>query len=101
MVIGYGGSLVEVIDRTVMFPAPFDEAEAADLLRELGVPLCPRQRRRRSDDVERALAPLYRLVAAVSQFAWAARDTMAELDLNPIIVDRSTGVPTIVDVLIA
>ena len=40
-------------------------------------------------------------MAGVSQFAWAARDTMAELDLNPVIVDRTTGVPTIVDALIA
>lgn len=100
VVVGYGGALVEVIDRTVMFPAPFDEAEVAELLRELGVPRALANGRA-FDDVDRALAPLYRLIAAVSQFAWAARDTMSELDLNPIIVDRSTGVATIVDALIA
>jgi len=104
VVIGYGGALVEVIDRTVMFPAPFGATVAAELLREIGI---EQAFAADTDDAEAAvdrdqrLAPLCRLVAAVSQFAWAARDTMAELDLNPIIVDRSTGGVTIVDALIA
>jgi acyl-CoA synthetase (NDP forming) len=106
VVVGFGGSLVEIIDRTAMFPAPFDEAIAADLLREIGVDraLGPEFAEFAGSgvaDIDRALAPLHRVVAAVSQFAWAARDTLGELDLNPIIVDRSTGAPTIVDALIA
>ena len=95
VVIGYGGALVEFIDRTVMFPAPFGAATAADLLREIGV---GRALGEASGD---RLGPLSHLVAAVSQFAWAARETMAELDLNPIIVDTATGQATIVDALIA
>ena len=95
VVVGYGGALVEVIDRTAMFPAPFGEATAAELLREIGVAAALGH-----SGYER-LAPLCRLMATVSQFAWAARDTMVELDLNPIIVDRATGRPTIVDALIA
>ena len=106
VVVGFGGALVEIIDRTAMFPAPFGEAVAAEMLREIGVdralgPEFAEFTGMGPDDVDRALAPLYRLVAGVSQFAWAARDTMAELDLNPVIVDRTTGTPTIVDALIA
>jgi acyl-CoA synthetase (NDP forming) len=106
VVVGFGGALVEIIDRAAMFPAPFGEAVAADMLREIGVdralgPEFAEFTGLGPADVDRALTPLYRLVAAVSQFAWAARDTMAELDLNPVIVDRTTGVPTIVDALIA
>ena len=95
MVVGYGGGLVEIIDRTTMFPAPFTPATAAGLLDEIGV-----SRALAAVD-PKGLAPLHRLISAVSQFAWAARDTVTELDLNPIIVDRTTGTATIVDALIA
>jgi acyl-CoA synthetase (NDP forming) len=88
VVVGYGGALVEFIDRCAMFPAPFGDAVAADLLREIGL-------------AEVEIDPLCHLVALVSEFAWAARDTMVELDLNPIIIDRATGQATIVDALIA
>ena len=37
VVVGFGGALVEIIDRTAMFPAPFGEAVAAEMLREIGV----------------------------------------------------------------
>jgi acyl-CoA synthetase (NDP forming) len=95
VVVGYGGGLVEVIDRTTMFPAPFTAAIAAQLLDEIGV-----SRVLGAVDPEQ-LAALHRLIAAVSQFAWAARDTVTELDLNPVIVERTTGAATIVDALIA
>jgi acyl-CoA synthetase (NDP forming) len=98
VVVGYGGALVELIDRTTMFPAPFDEATAAELLAEIGIPRALGIADGHNDP---RLAPLYRLVAAVSQFAWAARDTMTELDLNPIIIERTSGAATIVDALIA
>jgi acyl-CoA synthetase (NDP forming) len=98
VVVGYGGGLVEIIDRTTMFPAPFDAATAGELLAEIGV---PRALGGSGGIDDRRLAPLHDLVAAVSRFAWAARDSVAELDLNPVIVDRATGNLTIVDALIA
>jgi acyl-CoA synthetase (NDP forming) len=90
VVLGIGGELVEILNRTVAYPAPFGPATARRLLTELGV-------HRVVDD----LAPLADVVSRVSAFAAGAADLVAELDLNPVIVERRSGRVHVVDALLA
>jgi acyl-CoA synthetase (NDP forming) len=90
VLIGLGGELVEVLNRTVAYPAPFGLPTAHRLVAELGI-----------DRVVTDVGPLAQLASDVSQLAAAASDLIAELDLNPVIVERASGRPHIVDALIA
>ena len=65
VIVGYGGALVELINRTAMFPAPFDDALATELLHEIGVA---------SIVADGRLGTCARLVAEISQFAWHTRE---------------------------
>ncbi len=82
VVVGLGGVLVEVLADTALAPAPVSTAEARALLDRLrgarlldgfrGGPAVARTR-------------LAAVIAAVSRFAADHRDTIAELDVNPLI----------------
>ena len=83
VVFGMGGVLAEVMHDVAYRVAPFDEAEARAMVGELrtcavfgGVRGAP------PADVDALVATLVR----ISEFAWAQRATVSELDINPLLV---------------
>ncbi len=97
VMVGAGGVATELFQDTAYRLAPVDQAEAAAMLREL--------RSARLLDGFRGAPPsdipaLARLVALVSRFADAGRATVAELELNPVIVHPAGQGCTIADALL-
>jgi len=83
VMFGLGGVFVEVMKDVAFRLAPFDEAEAAAMIRDTrGFALLDGARGRPKADV-RALA---KALAAVSRFAAAAGDSLDSLDINPLAV---------------
>lgn len=87
---GLGGIFAEVLHDVTYRVAPFEPAEALEMIGELrGRALFDGVRGRAALDVD-ALAEA---VAAVSRLAWDFRDRLAELDINPLFVrPRGHGV---------
>jgi acyl-CoA synthetase (NDP forming) len=82
IVVGLGGILVEVLKDTALAPAPVTPFEAEGLLRQLkGVKLLEGFRGMPGADIER----LAQVISDVSRFVADHRDTVAELDVNPLI----------------
>ena len=95
IVVGLGGILVEVLGDTALSIAPVTPAEAEGLLRQLkGVKLLEGFRGMRAVDLKR----LARAVSDVSRFAADHRDSVSELDVNPLIctADRITAVDALI-----
>ena len=95
IVVGLGGVLVEVLKDTALSPAPVSEAEAMGMLRSLkGVKLLEGFRGMAAVDVDR----LATVISRVSRFAADHRDSVAELDVNPLICagDRITAVDALI-----
>lgn len=95
IVVGLGGVLVEVLKDTALAPAPVTPAEAEAMLRGLkGVKLLEGFRGMPAVDISR----LAQVVSDVSRFAADHRDSVAELDVNPLICagDRITAVDALV-----
>jgi len=95
VVVGLGGILVELLQDTALAPAPVSHNEALALLAQLkGARLLDGFRGMPSVDRDR----LADVICRVSAFAADHRDTIAELDVNPLIC---TGAQiTAVDALI-
>lgn len=87
---GLGGVFVEVFKDTALLPAPVSEAEARGMLESLrSLPLLSGYRGAKPRDIE-ALA---KTIARVSEFASAHRDSLRELDLNPVFIyEQGRGV---------
>lgn len=83
VVVGAGGIYTEILRDTSCRIAPFGEATAREMLDELNC-------RRILDGVRGGpaldVAAVAKSLAALSQFAWAARDVVQEVDVNPIFV---------------
>jgi acetyl-CoA synthetase len=95
LVVGLGGILVEVLKDTAIAPAPVTPAEAEALLRQLkGVKLLEGFRGMPGADIGK----LAKVISDVSRFSADHRDTVAEMDVNPLIC--SGGRITAVDALI-
>jgi len=91
IVVGLGGILVEVLNDSALSPAPVTPSEAEDLLRQLkGVKVLEGFRGMPAVDLKR----LAQVISDVSRFAADHRDTVAELDVNPLICagERITAV---------
>jgi acetate---CoA ligase (ADP-forming) len=91
IVVGLGGILVDVLKDTAISPAPVSVQEAAGMLRSLkGVKLLEGFRGMPGVDMDR----LAQVISDVSRFVADHRDTVAELDVNPLICagDRITAV---------
>ncbi|MDR3531998.1 MAG: acetate--CoA ligase family protein [Rhodopila sp.] len=95
IVVGLGGILVEVLKDTALSPAPVTPFEAEGLLRQLkGVKLLEGFRGMPGVDIQR----LAQVISDVSRFAADHRDTVVELDVNPLICagDRMTAVDALI-----
>jgi len=95
IVVGLGGILVEVLKDTALSPAPVTPLEAIALLRQLkGVKLLEGFRGTEAVNMDR----LAEVISKVSRFAADHRDSVAELDVNPLICagDRITAVDALI-----
>jgi acyl-CoA synthetase (NDP forming) len=95
IVVGLGGILVEVLQDTALASAPVTPLQAEDLLRQLkGVKLLQGFRGMAAVDMPR----LAQVISDVSRFAADHRDTVAELDVNPLICagERITAVDALI-----
>ncbi len=90
VLVGLGGVFVEIFRDTALLPAPFDRSEAGRMLESLkAIPLFRGYRGKAPLDLE-ALADM---IANVARLASDKRDTLAELDINPVFVyERGQGV---------
>ena len=95
IVVGLGGILVEVLKDTALAPAPVTPSEAEALLRQLkGIKLLEGFRGMPAADIGR----LSIVISNVSRFAADHRDSVRELDVNPLICagDRITAVDALI-----
>lgn len=90
VLVGLGGVFVEIFKDTALLPAPFNNDEALQMLNELkALPLFKGYRGRQELDIE----ALSEMIAKVSQLANEQKDTLAELDINPVFVyEKGQGV---------
>jgi acetate---CoA ligase (ADP-forming) len=91
IVVGLGGVLVEVLKDSAIAPAPVSAHDAEGMLRRLkGVKLLEGFRGMPAVDIGK----LSRVISDISRFVADHRDTVAELDVNPLICagDRITAV---------
>jgi acetate---CoA ligase (ADP-forming) len=83
VMVGLGGIFAEVLRDVALQVAPVSEAQALGLLRSLkAFPLLDGARGRPHADVQAAA----QAVAALSRFAACHADTVAEIDINPLVV---------------
>jgi acyl-CoA synthetase (NDP forming) len=95
VVVGLGGILVEVLQDTALAPAPVSPADAHALLRQLkGAKLLHGFRGGPAVDQDK----LAGVISAISRFAADHRDSIAELDVNPLICagDRIIAVDALI-----
>jgi acetyltransferase len=83
VVVGAGGIYAELMRDSSCRLAPFDEAVARQMLDELRCrPILDGARGKPALDVEATSKAL----AALSRFAWEHRDSVSEIDVNPLFV---------------
>ncbi|WP_428535982.1 acetate--CoA ligase family protein [Rhodopila sp.] len=97
MMLGFGGTTVELFGDVVHAPAPLDEAEATRLILSLkAARLLTGFRGAEPID----LAPLAALVAALSRAALTLTDQVREFELNPVILHADGSGLTVADALL-
>jgi len=95
LAFGTGGILVEALADVAIRPLPLQSGEAAGMIAETrAAKLLAGHRGRPPADV----GALARCLTALAEFAWAEREHVAEIDVNPIIVNERGAV--VVDALI-
>lgn len=83
VMFGLGGIFTEIMKDVTFRLAPFDEAEALEMIRSIkGFPLLDGARGRKKCDQ----AALAKALANLSVFAAANRDVLASIDINPVVV---------------
>ena len=97
MMVGYGGTTVELFADVAHSPAPVDEAEAKRMIRSLrSAKLLSGFRGAAPID----LAPVAKLLAALSRAALTLAAQVAEFELNPVILHADGSGLTIADALL-
>ena len=80
---GLGGTAVELLDDTALRVLPLRDGDAAAMIDEIrGAPLLRGFRGQPPADVEALIG----CIETLAGLAWAERDHLAEIDLNPILV---------------
>ena len=95
VMVGSGGIFAEVLRDVAVRPLPLDEADAREMIESLrGYALLKGARGRAPANVD----ALVDVVMAVARLATVGGDRIAELDLNPVIVnaDRAVAVDSLV-----
>ncbi|MFZ1813516.1 MAG: acetate--CoA ligase family protein [Rhizobiaceae bacterium] len=87
--IAPGGVFVDLLDENVLLMAPFSPKEAAVAIKRLRAARLMSGFRERPILASQALA---HAAAALSRLAWDLRDTLAEVEINPIIVGAGTAI---------
>lgn len=78
---GLGGVFVEIFKDVSLYPAPLNHKEALEMIRSLkGYPLLTGYRGGKEQDIE----ALVDLVVKVSDLAVENKETIAEIDINPV-----------------
>jgi len=94
---GAGGILVELLDEVALRPLPLLEGDAEAMVAETrAVKLLGTVRGRAPRDAEAICRCLY----ALADFAWAERDSIEEIDLNPVMALAEGSGCCVVDALI-
>ncbi len=97
MMVGAGGTTIELFGDVAHRPAPLSESEAAAMIRSLrAARLLTGFRGAAPVDI----APVAALIARLSEAAIAHRDRIAEMELNPVIVHADGSGLTVADALI-
>jgi len=97
MMVGYGGTTVELFADVAHSPAPVDEAEAKRMIRSLrSAKLLSGFRGAAPID----LAPVAKLLAALSRAALTLAAQVAEFELNPVILHADGSGLTVADALL-
>ena len=83
LTFGLGGTAVELLDDTALRVLPLRAGDAAAMIDEIrGAPLLKGFRGRPAADVESLIG----CIEPLAGLAWAERDCLAEIDLNPVLV---------------
>ncbi len=98
VVVGSGGIFVELFDDAQLSVVPVTHAEASRLVD--ATTLRAMMDGHRSLSAQVSTSALAELVQRVSWLGHDMRGLVDEMDLNPVIIDRATGQPMLVDVLI-
>ena len=97
LAFGAGGVLIEALDDVALRPLPLRVGDAAGMIAETRVAtLLGGFRGRPPGDV----GAVARALEAVGDFAWAERESLAELDVNPIVARETGAGCVVVDALI-
>jgi acetate---CoA ligase (ADP-forming) len=97
LAFGTGGVLIEALDDVALRPLPLRVGDAEAMIAETrAATLLGGFRGRPPGDVE----ALTRALEAIGDFAWAERESLAELDVNPIVVRQRGAGCVVVDALI-
>jgi acyl-CoA synthetase (NDP forming) len=97
LAFGAGGVLIEALDDVALRPLPLRAGDAEGMIAETRVaPLLGGFRGRPPGDV----GALSRALEAIGDFAWAERESLGELDVNPIVVRETGAGCVVVDALI-
>jgi acetate---CoA ligase (ADP-forming) len=97
LMVGLGGTAVEVLKDVALGPVPLGAREARELLARLkGAALLEAHRGAPAADVD----ALVELMVRLGQFAADHAETIAEIDLNPVLVHEHGKGVSVVDALI-
>ena len=97
LAFGAGGVLIETLDDVALRPLPLRAGDAEAMIAETRVAtLLGGFRGRPPGDV----GALTSALEAIGDFAWAERESLAELDVNPIVVREKGAGCVVVDALI-
>ena len=97
LMVGLGGVNVEIFKDVALAPLPLSAADARDMLDRLeGAPLLGPFRGQPAADVD----ALVDLMVRLGQFASDHAETIAEIDLNPVLVHAQGKGVSVVDALI-
>ncbi len=96
VMFGLGGVFVEILSDFSLRHAPFREGDAWEMIREIkGYKILEGARGEKRSDLE----ALVKALIAVSQLAVDLRDTVSEVDINPLIVYPEKGGVKAIDCL--
>jgi len=97
LAFGAGGVLIEALDDVALRPLPLRAGDAQAMIAETRVAtLLGGFRGRPPGDV----GALARALEAIGDFAWTERESLGELDVNPIVVRETGAGCVVVDALI-